>query len=84
MSFLKFSLSRGMFGEEISAKTPSKRRPAGKKGQRKTATTGDYFFNSASYARISRRDCETSFKQVPAKKRVGKKRVPRETIKKQF
>lgn len=73
-----------MFGEEISAKTPSKRRPAGKKAQRKTATTGDYFFNSASYARISRRDCETSFKQVPAKKRVGKKRVPRETIKKQF
>lgn len=62
-----------MFREEISAKTPSKRRPAGKKGQRKTATTGDYFFNSASYARISRRDCETSFKQVPAKKRVGKK-----------
>lgn len=62
-----------MFGEEISAKTPSKRRPAGKKGQRKTATTGDYFFNSASYARISRRDCETSFKQVPAKKRVGEK-----------
>ena len=62
-----------MFGEEISAKTPSKRRPAGKKAQRKTATTGDYFFNSASYARISRRDCETSFKQVPAKKRVGKK-----------
>ena len=73
-----------MFGEEISAKTPSKRRPAGKKAQRKTATTGDYFFNSASCARISRRDCETSFKQVPAKKRVGKKRVPRETIKKQF
>lgn len=41
-----------MFGEEISPKIPPKRRPADKKGQRKTATTGDYFFNSASYARF--------------------------------
>lgn len=32
-----------MFGEEISAKIPPKRRPEDKKGQKKTATTGDYF-----------------------------------------
>ena len=35
MSFLKFSLSRGMFGEEISAKIFPKQRPADKKGQKK-------------------------------------------------
>ena len=63
-----------MFGEEISAKIPPKRRPADKKRQKKTATTWNYFSNSASYARISRRDCETSFKQVPAKKRVEKEK----------
>lgn len=73
-----------MFGEEISAKIPPKRRPADKKGHKKTATTWNYFSNSASYARISRRDCETSFTQVLAEKRVEKGKVPRETIKKQF
>ena len=62
---------------EISAKISPKRRPADKKDQKKkkkTATTCNDFLhdNSASYARISRRDCETSFKKIPAKKRAEK------------
>lgn len=43
-----------------------------KRARKKPQLPETIFLNSASYARISRRDCETSYKQVPAKKRVEK------------